>query len=1125
MKRNGVGKLSFAHLQIATAFSLLSSTVSIPSLVQRAKQLHIPALAMTDRNVLHGVLPFYKACSQAGIKPIIGLTVDLFEESEEKVYPLILLAKNNIGYKNLLKISSVINIDPNRVLLWKWLQAYKEGLIAITPGEEGMIEQYVRAGKIEEAQEVVDRFRKLFGSDCFYLSLQNDGREERKERVKELAQFAKQISLPLVATNNVHYVNKEDHFAYRCLLAIRDGEKMSDQSGAVVDQQEQYLKTPDEMKELFQSYPTAIKNTLKIAEQCNVFIETNKNLLPKYPLKKNENAKNVLRRLCEEGLKKRNIDQQNYQERLHYELTVIDQMGFNDYFLIVWDFMKYARDQGIITGPGRGSAAGSLVAYSLQITNVDPIKHGLLFERFLNPERVSMPDIDIDFPDHRRDEVIEYVAKKYGKMHVAQIITFGTFATRAALRDTARAFGLPQQEIDTLAKMVPSSPGMTLKKAVEQSSAFRQFISSSERNRMLYETALKIEGLPRHTSTHAAGVVISEQPLVQLVPIQGGHHGIYLTQLPMEDLEEIGLLKMDFLGLRNLSLLERIIKSIEIHTGRKIHLDDIPFHDEQTYTLLQKGDTTGVFQLESEGMRRVLRQLKPTSFEDIVAVNALFRPGPMENIPVYIARKHGKQRVQYLHPDLKQILDFTYGVIVYQEQIMQISSTLARFTLGEADLLRRAVSKKNKHVLDQERKRFVSGAITNGYDERIANQIYDLIVRFANYGFNRSHAVAYSVVSWQLAWLKAHFPQYFLAALLTSVIGNEEKIALYSAEAKQKGINILSPSINKSHYPFLVEEQNIRFSLGAIKGLGAVALKEIIEARKEKPFTDLFDFCVRVSPRLINRKVLESLVLSGSFDEFGKDRSVLLATLDVALEHAELMKPKEASGDLFIDEEMFQFQPRYVEVEAMSLADQLAFEKEVTGIYLSDHPVSTYSKLFQQIGVKELWQLEKGERNVVVGVYMNHVKPIRTKKGDAMAFLRVSDATSEMEAVVFPDVYRKYSSLCKQEEIVLMTGHIEERNGKLQLIVKQMERAIDVKVNKKERGTLYLKIPKQIHHLNTLSLVQQILRNYPGETCVILHYEKNNQTLKLSRKNWVHPSSECLRQLKKLLGKSSVILK
>lgn len=1102
--------MNYPQLNISTAYSMLSSTISIPALVERAKQLQYPALAITDHHVLYGVLPFYKACIEAEIKPIIGMTAHV--GNEEGSTKIVLLAANNTGYANLLKISSCIQMQRSETIPAENLNLYSEGLYAVFVGSE--------AGS---RKEDIDLLVKIFGRQ-FYIGLQNYGTRQDRERMAALSTYARSKGIPVVAANDVRYLDKNDAFAYQCLLAIRDGNKMAveetSQTEGMYD-----LKNQQELGQLFSDFPEALQNAVDIADKCNVMIERNRNLLPKYPVPPGESAGEMLRRLTFQGLKERNIDHEEYFSRLKYELHVIQEMGFNDYFLIVWDFMKYARENGILTGPGRGSAAGSLVAYSLGITEVDPIKYGLLFERFLNPERISLPDIDIDFPDIRRDQVIQYVVQKYGKEHVAHIITFGTFAAKAAIRDTARAFGFNTKELDMLSNIIPGRLGLTLKRAYEESERLHKFVNESGRNRLLFETALKIEGLPRHASTHAAGVIISDQPLVDIIPVKEGPDGTPITQFPMEELEEIGLLKMDFLGLRNLTLLEQVVKSIQIDTGREISLDNIPFSDDKTFELLQRGDTTGIFQLESSGMRKVLRDLKPTEFEDIVAVNALFRPGPMENIPLYIARKHGREKVRYPHPDLETILEFTYGVIVYQEQIMQIASKMSGFSLGEADLLRRAVSKKKKHVLDQQRDRFVAGAVKKGYDEKTANETYDLIVRFANYGFNRSHAVAYSFIAWQLSWLKAHYPKHFMAALLTSVIGNEDKIALYAAEAKQKAIDILPPSINKSHYPFKPEGEGIRFSLGAIRGLGAAALKEIIRARQNRPFNDLFDFCLRVSPRIINRKILESLVHSGCFDEFGHDRAVLLATLDVAIEHAELMRPSQnaQTEDLFVDEAMFQFKPKYVEVEPIGLSEKLAFEKKATGIFLSDHPASTFKEEFASKGAVDLIKLSPGRRNAAAGVYLTEVKTIRTKKGDMMAFATLSDSSGEMEAVIFPAVYKRHMKHIKQGEIVLAAGHVEERNNQLQFIIQSVIAAEELE--KTEKKILYLKITEQLHETETLNKLKKILKRYPGKTGVILYYEKKRQTIKLGEKSLVNPAENCLKELQDLLGESCVKLK
>jgi DNA polymerase III subunit alpha len=1119
--------MSFIHLHVYSAYSLLTSTASVHELIHNAKQKGFKAIALTDRNVMYGTIEFYKLCIKNNIQPIIGLTVDVESEIEkEESFPLVLLAENEKGFKNLLKISSAVQTKAANGIPFKWLKHYAEGLIAITPGIEGEIEQNLLNDQQDQAIEIINKLQFIFGKDSFYLAVQNHGLEKENNLTRRIQIMAEELSIPLVATNRVHYLEQDDMFAHECLLAIKNGDKLQDEHRERLESNQFYLKTETEMLEVFSEIPEALENSITIAKRCMVNIELNKTYLPEFPTANGEPAESYLERLCQKGLKERfPAPAQEHYERLAYELSVINSMKFSNYFLIVWDFMRYARENGILTGPGRGSAAGSLVAYVLYITDVDPLSHQLLFERFLNPERISMPDIDIDFPDHRRDEVIEYVAKKYGELHVAQIVTFGTMAAKAAIRDVGRAFGLNTKELEQLSRRIPAVLGINLEDAYKESHLLRAFIDESPLNRKLYDTALKLEGLPRHTSTHAAGVVISEKQLIELIPIQQGHNQVYLTQYSMEHLEEIGLLKMDFLGLRNLSLIESILSSIHRKTGRKVDIKNIPLNDEKTFELLARGETTGIFQLESEGMRKVLSRLKPSRFEDIVAVNALYRPGPMENIPLFIDRKHGRQAVEYPHKDLEHILENTYGVIVYQEQIMQIASTMAGFSLGEADLLRRAVGKKQKDVLDRERAHFVKGALKKGYNEALANDIYDLIVRFANYGFNRSHAVAYSMIAYQLAYLKANYPLYFMAGLLTSAIGNETKIAQYILETKQKDFDILPPSINYSGYSFQVEQSGIRYSLAAIKSVGAAALREIFSARKNKRFEDLFDFCTRVSSKGVNRKTLEVLVHSGSFDEFKEDRAVLLASLDVALEHAQLFKVDESSQvELFHDE--FQLKPKYVQVDPIRLEDKLLYEKEALGFYLSDHPISIFEKKLKQAGANVLFELTAEHKRAAAGVYVTSMRKIRTKKGDSMAFLHVSDSSGEMEAVAFPVVYKKYSHLLDHGKFALIEGKIEEREGKLQFIIQQVSDIETwLKSKNKQASVLYLKIVEQKQDEESLKQLKQFFKGNNGKTKVVLHYEASKKTIQLGNEFMIQPSNKLMDLLSDFLGPDNVVLK
>lgn len=1110
--------MSFVHLQVHSGYSLLDSAASVKDLAEKAAFLNFDSLALTDHHVMYGAVEFYKECKKHGLKPILGVTASVFCGTEQKPYPLVLLAKSNAGYQNLLKISSVLQSKSKEGLKEAWLKSYCKDVIALTPGEKGYIERLLLNGEEQEAKEAALHLKSIFGEEQFYLSLQLFKKNKRLSAL--ILDMSEKTGIPIVASGDVHYLEKKDRFAYTCVKAIKNGVKISDLRDGDDDL---HLKSAEELSEMYSAYPHALDNTVRISEVCHVDLSLGQTKLPAYPLPDGKSADDYLKELCIAGLEQRKLVQEGYMNRLEYELEMIRGMAFSDYFLIVWDFMKYAHEQGIATGPGRGSAAGSLVAFVLNITDVDPIEHGLLFERFLNPERISMPDIDIDFPDNRRDEVIHYVKEKYGENHVAQIITFGTLAAKAALRDVGRVMGITPKQSDELAKLIPSRPGITLDKARSESERLERALKESPLYERIFSIAKTIEGLPRHASTHAAGVVLSEEPLTNVVPVQEGHEGVYLTQYSMEHLEDLGLLKMDFLGLRNLTLIESIKRLIEKEERIKIDFSQIPKSDEKTFQLLANGDTTGVFQLESSGMRSVLKRLRPTGFEDIVAVNALYRPGPMENIPAFIDRKHGKQSVHYPHPKLREILEDTYGVIVYQEQIMRIASEMAGFKLGEADLLRRAVAKKQKSIMDKEREHFVSGCLKQGYAENIAHEVYDLIVKFANYGFNRSHAVAYSMIGFQLAYLKAHFPLYFMAGLLTSVIGNEEKIARYLFEAKEKGIEMLGPSINQSEYAFKVENGKIRYSLKAIKNVGVAVVKEIFQERKKGRFADLFDFCFRLPQSALNRKTLESLVISGAMDEFGQNRATLLASLDVALEHTALFGNQGNQLGLF-QEEMFAVKPKYTEMEEFPVIDLLAFEKEALGFYFSSHPISPYRKKLAAAGASEIAVLhKKAPRKAKAGALLSKMKVIRTKNGQSMAFLQLSDETGELEAVIFPDQLREYHHVLIEGALVAAEGRMELRNEKWQLIV---NRAFSIEnLSAVEHPSIYIKIEKQMHTNELLEKIKSVLMSHNGTTEVYLYYEKQKQTVKLHQMYNLHATHAALYRLKELVGDKNVIMK
>lgn len=1111
--------MSYVHLQVHSGYSLLSSAAKVKELVLKAKELGYQALALTDDHVMYGTVEFYKECKTHGIKPIIGLTASVFiDEQETEAYPLILLAKNNEGYQNLIKISSVLKSKSKTGLKEKWLKAYHHGLIAITPGVSGYIETLLQHDQLDEARDAASHLKDLFGEEHVYLAVQPFQQDE--ELSHKLRELSKKANIPLVATGDVHYIHQEDKTAYTCLKAIKAGQQLSE---IEEDQGDKHFRSTEEMMKWFGDDPELLARTVEIANRCEVDLNLGQTKLPTYPTPDQSTADQFLRRVCQEGMKRRQIaSNDTYIKRLEYELSIIQKMNFSDYFLIVWDFMKYAHDHGIVTGPGRGSAAGSLVAYVLFITDVDPIRHGLLFERFLNPERISMPDIDIDFPDTRRDEIISYVKDKYGDMHVAQIVTFGTLAAKAALRDVGRVMGIDSKAADRLAKVIPSKPGTTLKEAVTVSSELKTLLQQSEELQRVFQTALKVEGLPRHTSTHAAGVVLSEEPLTQVVPIQEGHDGVYLTQYAMNYLEDLGLLKMDFLGLRNLTLIESIKNQIERQENVHINFSDISYEDQKTFDLLSAGDTTGIFQLESQGMRQVLRRLKPSSLEDIVAVNALYRPGPMENIPLFIDRKHGRVKVSYPHPDLYDILKDTYGVIVYQEQIMLIAAKMAGFKLGEADLLRRAVSKKDKKVLDEERSHFVEGCLKKEYPVNIANDVYDLIVKFANYGFNRSHAVAYSMIGFQLAYLKAHYPLYFMCGLLTSVIGNEDKVAQYFYEAKEKGISVLKPSINKSEFPFTVEKGEIRYSLRAIKNVGVSAVKDIYRARQEKPFEDLFDFCARVSTKSVNRKTIEALIFSGAMDELHPNRALLLASIDIALDHVSFLTPEDQLD--FLGDTTFPLELKYAEIEEMPLVDLLQFEKEALGLYLSNHPVQAYRDRLRENGAVEIIRLSSYiKRKISMGGLLTKVKSIRTKNGQSMAFVTFGDETGEMEGVVFPEQFRKLSPLLEEGAMLYVEGRIDVRNESSQIIVQ--EAVLLEEMGSKRKESVYIRVKEENHTQELLEQVKRVISMHRGEADVYLYYEKQKKTMRLPDAYKVHADHAVIFQLKELLGEQNVVIK
>ncbi|HET7627795.1 MAG TPA: DNA polymerase III subunit alpha [Bacillales bacterium] len=1133
--------MGFVHLHVHSEYSLLRGACRIDSLAKRAADLRFSALAITDHSVMYGVVPFYKACRKYGIKPIIGMEINVaLEEASDGVKgrnqpaaTLVLLAKTNAGYRHLIQLSTEAQSGRQPVVSKQSLAAHAEDLIALSSGINGEIERCLLRGDRAKATEAAEFYKRVFAGN-FYIEIQDHSTRSQKQLNLEIVQLAKALDVSLAATNDVHYLEASDAIAHDCLLCIKNGVRLDDDDREKLPTDQYYLKSPEEMEALFSAFPEALRNTERIADACDVTFEFGRAILPSFPVPEGLGASEYLRKICEEGLRSRyGMDPDGpLWRRLEYELSVIEKMHYCDYFLIVWDFMKHAHENRILTGPGRGSAAGSLVSYVLNITDVDPIAHDLIFERFLNPERVSMPDIDIDFPDTKRDQMIRYVADKYGAEHVAQIITFGTLAARAAVRDVGRVIGAPQKLVDSLAKKIPSRPGITLAQAKRESMPLMQLLKESEEALQIFQIAGTIEGLPRHASTHAAGIVISKQPLTDVVPLQDSQDGLALTQFPMNILEEIGLLKMDFLGLRNLTLIENILNAVEAETGIRPDFKKVPNDDEQTFRLLAQGDTSGIFQLESDGMRKVLQRLKPTTFEDIVAVNALYRPGPMENIPTYIAGKHGELDVQYIHDDLKPILEKTYGVIVYQEQIMQIASNLAGFSLGEADLLRRAISKKKKNILDEEREHFVSGCVNNGYPAETAETVYDLIMRFADYGFPRSHAVAYSVIAFRLAYLKAHYPKAFMAALLSGVIGDHDKTAAYIRELKAKQIPVLPPSVNRSEQAFTSEQEGIRFGLLAVKNVGMHAIDELTKKRRSGIYRDLFDLCARVSLKKVNKRTLESLVFAGAMDEFGVDRATLITSLDRAVRYGEEVDEKAGKPQM----DWFgagEGRPNYEEVPPLNMNDKLKFEKEALGFYLSAHPLERYAEALRGIPHLKIAQIAKRSPKQLVRTAGMIVKTrqIRTKKGDPMAFLTLSDETAEIEVVVFPKLYARCAGIVDEDRFLLVEGTCQDDRQSRSLIaerivpLEQLPAQGGDESESKRVGSLFLKIDGRHRETAFLNRIKKVLQRFRGEVPVIVYYADEKKTIKLPETFNVDASEACLKGLKEELGTNHVVFK
>lgn len=1062
--------MSFTHLHVHTEFSLLDGSCKIKEIVARAKELGMDSLAITDHGVMYGVIDFYKAAKEVGIKPIIGCEVYVAPgsrfnkeagQSEDKYHHLVLLAENNKGYSNLMKIVSKGFIDGfyyKPRVDYEVLEQYHEGIIALSACLAGEVQKYLARGFYEEGKKAALRYQDIFGKGNYYLELQDHGIPEQKMVNSSLLRMSKELDIELVATNDVHYINAEDSVAHDILLCIQTGKKVSDEDRMRYEGGQFYLKSEDEMRKLFPYALQALENTHKIAQRCNVEIEFGVTKLPRYDVPDGYTSWEYLNYLCTKGLNEKYPDDDGtLRERLDYELGIINKMGYVDYFLIVWDFINYAKSNDIMVGPGRGSAAGSIVSYCLGITDIDPIKYELLFERFLNPERVSMPDIDVDFCYERRQEVIDYVVRKYGKDRVVQIVTFGTLAARNVIRDVGRVLDLPYAIVDEVAKMIPKDIGITIQKALDQSEDFRKLYNSNEEVKNLINMAKRLEGLPRHTSMHAAGVVISQKSVDEYVPLSRASDGSVTTQYIMTTLEELGLLKMDFLGLRTLTVIQNAVKYAEKSTGRKIDINKIDYNDKNVLDYIGTGKTDGIFQLESSGMKNFMKELKPQSLEDIIAGISLYRPGPMDFIPKYLDGKNNPDNITYDCPQLEKILKPTYGCIVYQEQVMQIVRELAGYTLGRSDLVRRAMSKKKQSVMEKEKKNFVygnpeenvKGCIANGIDEQIAIKIYNDMMDFAKYAFNKSHAAAYAVVSYQTAFLKYYYPVEYMAALMTSVIENSTKVSEYIVTSRSMGIKLLPPDINEGESGFSVKNNSIVYGLSAIKSIGKSVIDTIVEERElNGKYTSLKNFIERLSGKEVNKRTVENFIKAGAFDSLDGNRRQLMTVYSRIIDSVNEEKKKSITGqmslfDLVSDEDKADYEIRMPDLEEYSKEEKLAFEKEVLGVYVSGHPLEQYEDKWRKnvksftkdfITDEEGNTIAKDNTVTIVGGMIDTITLKTTRNGKTMAFITLEDLYGVMEILIFPNVLERYRYMLKENEKIFVKGKVsigDDEQGKL----------------------------------------------------------------------------------------------
>lgn len=1147
--------MSFAHLHVHTEFSLLDGSNKIKECVSRVKELGMNSVAITDHGVMFGVIDFYRAAKAAGVKPILGCEVyvapgsrfdkEAVGNNDDRYYHLVLLAENETGYYNLMKIVSRGFTEgyyyKPRVDM-ELLEQYHEGIIALSACLAGEVQKNILRGMYGEAKAAACRYKDIFGEGNFFLELQDHGMEEQKLVNQSLLRMSQETGIELVATNDIHYTYADDVKPHDILLCIQTGKKLADEDRMRYEGGQYYIKSEEEMRKLFPYAQEAIDNTQKIADRCNVEIVFGEKKLPKYDVPDGFTSWEYLNKLCYEGLERRYPgDDPKIRERLEYELSVIKRMGYVDYFLIVWDFIKYARDHGISVGPGRGSAAGSIVSYCLGITSIDPLRYQLLFERFLNPERVSMPDIDVDFCFERRQEVIDYVVRKYGTDRVVQIVTFGTMAARGVIRDVGRVMDLPYAFVDGIAKMIPKELNITLGKALQSSPDFKKAYDNDPQVKELIDMSMRLEGLPRHTSMHAAGVVISQKAVEEYVPLSVGSDGSVVTQFTMTTLEELGLLKMDFLGLRTLTVIQDAVRLAEKSSSKEIDINAIDYNDKKVLDYIGSGETDGIFQLESGGMKGFMKELKPQNLEDIIAGISLYRPGPMDFIPQYIKGKNHPEAITYDCPQLEPILAPTYGCIVYQEQVMQIVRDLAGFTLGRSDLLRRAMSKKKGDVMQKERQAFVygdeeggvPGCIANGIDEKTANKIYDEMIDFAKYAFNKSHAAAYAVVSYQTAWLKYYYPVEFMAALMTSMIDNPPKVAEYIYSCRQMGIDILPPDINEGVGNFSVQDGKIRYGLAAIKSIGRPVIESIVRERNERgKFKTLKDFIERLSGKEVNKRTIESFIKSGAFDGLGGTRKQFMIIYVQIVDQVNQERKYSMAGQLSLfdmvdDDQKAEFDIPLPKVGEYEKETRLAFEKEVLGVYLTGHPMEEYEEKWRKSISKTTldFQLDKetgaakvhdGAKEIIGGIIATlAIKYTKTNK--TMAILTLEDLLGTVEVVVFPRDYEKYKEYLQEENKVFIRGRVSEEDDAPSKLI--CESVVPFSQTRKE---LWLQYADKDTFLAQEQMLYDLIGNSDGRDEVVIYCKKERVVKRLGRNRNVQVETGLLSRLMNYLGDSCV---